>query len=78
MAVIEVQLGLPAETNKENCSNLTAEEEIILIEDILKCEDTLFGKMKGLKGGGIVKRKKSICKAIAATLNVDFKSNVGN
>ena len=31
--------------NKENGSNLTAEEEIILIEDILKCEGTLFGKM---------------------------------
>ena len=67
MAVIEVQSGLPPETNKENGYNLTAEEEIILIEDILKCEGNLFGKMKGLKGGGIVKRKESIWKAITAT-----------
>ena len=45
MAVIEVQLGLPPETSKKKGSNLTAEEEILLIEDILICEGTLFGKM---------------------------------
>ena len=45
MAIIEVKLGLPPESNKIKGSNLTAEEEIPLIEEILKCEGTLFGKM---------------------------------
>ena len=46
-AIIEVQLGLPPETNKRKGSNLIVEEEILLIEEILKYEGTctLFGKI---------------------------------
>ena len=74
-----MQLGLPPETNKRKGSNLIVEEEILLFEEILKYEGTMFGKIWGLKGeGGIVKRKKSIWKAIAAILTVDSKSNVRN
>ena len=59
MAVIEVQLGLPSETNKKRGSYLIVEEEILLIEEILKYEGTLFGKMWGLKGGGALSNEKS-------------------
>ena len=70
MEVIEVQLGLPPETNvnKKRGSNWTTEEEILLIEEVLKYEGTLFGKMKGSGGGGHVQTKESIWKAIAETL----------
>ena len=49
-----MQLGLPPETNvnKKRGSNWTTEEEILLIEEVLKYEGTLFGKMKGSGGGG--------------------------
>ena len=50
---------------------MTAEEEILLIEEILKYKGILFGKMQGFERGGIVKRKESIWKAIKATLTVD-------
>ena len=48
-----MQLGLPPETsvNKKRGSNWTTEEEILLIEEVLKYEGTLFGKMKGSGGG---------------------------
>ena len=74
MAVFEVQSGLPPETNKENGYNLTAEEEIILIEDILKCEGNLFGKMKGLKGGRYCQTKRVNLEGYHSNL----KSNVRN
>ena len=45
-------LDLSAETNKKKGSNMVVEEEILLIEEILTYEGTLFGKMWGLKGGG--------------------------
>ena len=48
-----MQLSLPPETNKKKGSKLIVEEEILLIEEILKYEGTLFGKMWGLKGGGV-------------------------
>ena len=51
-----MQLGLSLEINKKKGSYMTAEEEILLIEEILKYEGTLFGKMWGMKGS-IVKRK---------------------
>ena len=72
MEVIEVQLGLPPETNvsKKRASNWTTEEEILLIEEVLKYEGTLFGKMKGSGGKGKhCQTKESIWKAIAETLN---------
>ena len=40
-----MQLGLSLEINKKKGSYMTAEEEILLIEEILKYEGTLFGKM---------------------------------
>ena len=41
MVVVEVQLGLPPKTNKKRGSNyITAEEEILVIEEILKYEGT--------------------------------------
>ena len=44
MAVIEVQSeSLPLDTNKKKGSNLTAVLEILLIEEILKYEGTVFG-----------------------------------
>ena len=46
---------------------MTAEEEILLIEQILKYEGTLFGKMWGMKGGRALSNEKDI----AATLIVD-------
>ena len=50
---------------------MTAEEEILFIEEILKYTRILFRKMYGFERGGIVKRKESIWKAIEATLTVD-------
>ena len=47
-------LDLSAETNKKKGSNMVVEEEILLIEEILKYEGTLFAKMWGLKGGGVL------------------------
>ena len=48
-------LDLSAETNKKKGSNMVVEEEILLIEEFLTYEGTctLFGKMWGLKGGGV-------------------------
>ena len=66
-----MQLGLPPKTNNKKGSNLTAEEEILLIKEILKYEGILFGNMRGLKGGGIVKRKESVWKDIVSILKVD-------
>ena len=54
-----MQLGLPPETNKRKGSNLIVEEEILLFEEILKYEGTLFGKIWGLKGEGALSNEKS-------------------
>ena len=38
---------------------MIVEEDILLIEEILKYEGTLFGKIWGLKGGGALPNEKS-------------------
>ena len=56
MAVIEVQSeSLPPDTNKKKGSNLTAVLEILLIEEILKYEGTVFGVI----GTGALSNEKS-------------------
>lgn len=62
----------PAEKNlmKKRGINWTSEEEILLIEEVLKFEDTLFGKMRGsgVKGKH-GQMKESTWTSIAETLN---------
>lgn len=72
MEIVEVEFSTESQTTscKKRGSNWTAEEEILLIEEVLKYEETLFGKMKGsgVKGKH-GQSKESTWKAIAATLN---------
>ena len=73
MAVVEVQLGLPPKTNKKRGSNyITAEEEILVIEEILKYEGTLFGKTTvGIERGHCQRKRVNLEGHCAATLTVD-------
>lgn len=41
-------LGLITAGKRKQGANWTSEEEIILIEEVMKFEDRLFGKMKGM------------------------------
>ena len=69
MAVIEVQLNLPPEIYKNNVLTWPHfEDEILLIEEILRYEGTVFGEM----GNGALSNEKSqFGKVIATTLIVD-------
>lgn len=64
-------LGLITAGKRKREANWTSEEEIILIEEVMKFEDRFFGKMKGagIKGKhGKITEETS--KSIADTLNL--------
>ncbi|XP_062598848.1 uncharacterized protein LOC134260296 [Saccostrea cucullata] len=81
MELVEVKLPTEQEQNslKKRGTNWTPEEEILLIEEVLKYEETLFGKMKGsgVKGKH-GKLKESTWKSIAETLNLSYKNDRDN
>lgn len=64
-------LGLITAGKRKRGANWTSEEDIILIEEVMKFEDRLFGKMKGagIKGKH-GKIKEETWKSIADTLNL--------
>lgn len=69
--LVEIQTSKETSFNKKRGTNWTPEEEILLIEEVLKYEETLFGKMKGSgskgKNGQV---KESTWRSIAETLNL--------
>ncbi|XP_052712635.1 uncharacterized protein LOC128186784 [Crassostrea angulata] len=69
-------LGLITAGKRKRGANWTSEEEIILIEEVMKFEDRLFGKMKGagIKGKH-GKIKEETWNSIADTLNLQFKND---
>ncbi|XP_062583201.1 uncharacterized protein LOC134277329 [Saccostrea cucullata] len=79
MELVEVKLPTEQNNPKKRGTNWTSEEEILLIEEVLKYEETLFGKMKGsgVKGKH-GKLKESTWKSIAETLNLSYKNDRDN
>lgn len=57
MELVEIQTAKETSFIKKRGINWTPEEEILLIEEVLKYEETLFGKMRvrGEKKGSMVK-----------------------
>ena len=77
MAVIEVQFGLPPETNKKRILTWLQKRNSFSSRRFWNVRVPCLNRFRDWKGG-IVKPKESIWKAIAATLNVDFKTKVRN
>lgn len=71
MELVEIQTAKETSFNKKRGTNWTPEEEILLIEEVLKYEETLFGKMKGSGSKGKHGQvKESTWRSIAETLNL--------
>ncbi|XP_062596619.1 uncharacterized protein LOC134258074 [Saccostrea cucullata] len=69
-------IGLISGGKRKRGANWTSEEEITLIEEVLKFEQQLFGKMKGAGvKGKHGKVKEETWKSITDTLNLQFKND---
>nr|XP_019921060.2 uncharacterized protein LOC109618208 [Crassostrea gigas]XP_034316781.1 uncharacterized protein LOC117686192 [Crassostrea gigas]XP_034319721.1 uncharacterized protein LOC117687389 isoform X1 [Crassostrea gigas] len=79
MELVEIQTAKETSFNKKRGTNWTPEEEILLIEEVLKYEETLFGKMKGSGSKGKHGQvKESTWRSIAETLNLNYKNDRDN
>ncbi|XP_062571232.1 uncharacterized protein LOC134233234 [Saccostrea cucullata] len=69
-------LGLISGGKRKRVAHWTSEEEITLIEEVLKFEQQLFGKMKGAGvKGKHGKVKEETWRSITDTLNLQFKND---
>lgn len=72
MELVEIQTSKETSFNiKERGTNWTPEEEILLIEEVIGYEETLFGKMNGSGSKGKHGQVKELTwRSIADTLNL--------
>lgn len=71
MELVEIQTSKETSFNKKRRTNWTPEEEKLRIEEVLKYEETLFGKMNGSGSKGKHGQvKEATWRSIAETLNL--------